>query len=60
MTTQTKAKIMLSALVAGAGLPTALYFLTIDEFVLYGWLVLLLVLGILTWLWRPWTWFGKG
>jgi hypothetical protein len=60
MTTQTKAKIMLSALVAGLGLSTAFYFLALDEFVLYGWLMLLLVLGILTWLWKPWTWFRKG
>jgi hypothetical protein len=59
MTTQTKAKIMLSALVAGGGLPLAIYFLTIDEFVLYGWIMVLLVLGILTWLWKPWNWFRK-
>jgi hypothetical protein len=60
MTPQTKAKIMLSALIAGGGLPTAIYFLTIDEFVLYGWISVLGVLGILTWLWKPWTWFRKG
>ena len=60
MTTQTKAKIMLSALIAGGGLPTAIYFLTINEFVLYGWIVVLLVLAILLWLWKPWKWFRKG
>ena len=60
MTTQTKAKIMLSVLIAGGGLPTAIFLLTSGQFVIYGWLVLLLVLGILLWLWQPWNWLRKG
>jgi hypothetical protein len=59
MTAQTKAKIMLTALIGGGGLPTAVYLLTIEQAVIYGWLVILLVFGILLWLWQPWTWFRK-
>ena len=59
MSTQTKAKIMLTVLLWGGGLPTAIYFLTINQYVIYGWLVILGLLGFMVWLWRPWTWFQK-
>jgi len=55
--TETKSRILLTILVAAAMAP-ALYWVW-GGFVLYGTLLLVGGLALLSWIWKPWRWFDR-
>ncbi len=59
MTTETKSRIMLTALIAAGMLPGC-YLLTLRAYLPYGLMLIVGGLGVLLWVWKPWHWFRAG